>query len=238
MRLSSTLTTYRFVFGILLFGAVFWSGPGSSVVHAEAIAGEVPSPMQTSDKSRNLPPLPFLKPTLAVPAQARHSLASVEVRGLMASPDPATSPAVQAAKEAGDKWIEVDLSDQKVYAYEGETLVKEFIVSTGLPGTPTVTGEFRIWVRTPIQDMYGGSRAGGDYYYLKDVQWVQYFYEDYSFHSTYWHNNFGRPMSRGCVNMTNADAEWLYNWAFPEWNGEIDWFRPLETNATLVIVHE
>jgi lipoprotein-anchoring transpeptidase ErfK/SrfK len=230
MRLPSLHVTCRIIFGILLFGVLFWIGSGSNTVRAEA------HPVQTSEEVAKLPPLLFLKPTLAVPTQPRRALP--EVRGPMASPDPATSPAVQAAKAASDKWIEVDLSDQKAYAYEGETRVKEFTVSTGLPGTPTVTGEFRMWIRTPVQDMYGGSRAAGDYYYLKDVQWVQYFYQDYGFHGTYWHNNFGRPMSRGCVNMTNADAEWLFQWAFPEWNGEIDWFRSVETNATLVIVHE
>ena len=113
-----------------------------------------------------------------------------------------------------------------------------FIVSTGLPATPTVTGTFRIWAKTTIQDMYGGSRAAGDYYYLKDVQWVQYFYEDYSFHGTYWHNNFGRPMSRGCVNMTIEDAKWLFDWASPEQpnNG---WLLSSPDNpGTLVLVHQ
>ncbi len=137
-----------------------------------------------------------------------------------------------------EKWIDVDLSEQRVVAYEGTRPVRSFIVSTGLPGTPTVTGEFRIWAKTPLQDMYGGNRAAGDYYYLEDVPWVQYFYEDYAFHGTYWHNNFGQPMSRGCVNMTIEDAKWLYDWAFPEWDGSGGWFRPTEENATLVIVHE
>ena len=132
----------------------------------------------------------------------------------------------------------MDLSEQRAYAYEGAERVKEFIVSTGLPGTPTVTGEFRMWARTPMQDMSGGNRAAGNYYYLKDVQWVQYFYEAYGFHGTYWHNNFGRPMSRGCVNMTNDDAKWLFDWAFPQWDETPGWFRPTAENATLVIVHD
>ena len=57
--------------------------------------------------------------------------------------------------------------------------------------TPTVTGTFRIWAKTPVQDMYGGNRAAGDYYFLEDVDSVQYFFEDYGFHGTYWHENFG-----------------------------------------------
>ncbi|MCB0114610.1 MAG: L,D-transpeptidase [Caldilineaceae bacterium] len=192
------------------------------------------------NSGRTLPPLPFSKANMNVPGFGALNASvpsSVVVRGRMNDPDPATSPAVQAARAAGAKWIRVDLSEQKTYAYEGEALVNEFVVSTGLPGTPTVTGEFRMWVRTPIQDMSGGSRATGNYYYLRDVEWVQYFYNDYGFHGTYWHNNFGQPMSRGCVNLTNEDAEWLFDWAFPQWDGSRGWFTPTTENSTLVIVH-
>ncbi len=137
-----------------------------------------------------------------------------------------------------ERWIDVDLSEQRVVAYEGTRPVRGFIVSTGLPGTPTVTGTFRIWAKTTIQDMTGGNRAAGDYYYLKDVQWVQYFYEDYAFHGTYWHNNFGRPMSRGCVNMTNEDAKWLFDWASPEQPNNGWLFSDADNPGTLVLVHQ
>jgi len=163
---------------------------------------------------------------------------SATAQGRLAVVDIETSPAVARARASGEKWIEVDLNEQMVYVYEGTEQVNEFVVSTGLPGTPTVTGEFRMWARTPMQDMSGGNRAAGNYYYLKDVQWVQYFYEDYAFHGTYWHNNFGRPMSRGCVNMTNDEAKWLFDWASPEQpnNG---WLLSSSDNpGTLVMVHQ
>ncbi len=137
-----------------------------------------------------------------------------------------------------EKWIDVDLSEQRVVAYEGTRPVRAFIVSTGLPATPTVTGTFRIWAKTPLQDMSGGSRATGDYYYLEDVPWVQYFYEDYAFHGTYWHNNFGQPMSRGCVNMTIEDAKWLFEWASPRMEARAGWlFSTPDNPGTLVVVH-
>jgi lipoprotein-anchoring transpeptidase ErfK/SrfK len=107
----------------------------------------------------------------------------------------------------GERWIDVNLSEQRVYAYEGDVIVNSFLVSTGLPDTPTVTGEYQIYVKVPIQDMSGPG------YYLPDVPWVMYFYDEYGFHGTYWHNNFGRPMSRGCVNMTIEEAKWLFDWA-------------------------
>jgi lipoprotein-anchoring transpeptidase ErfK/SrfK len=110
-----------------------------------------------------------------------------------------------------ERWIDVNLTEQKLVAYEGLIPVFETLVSTGTARYPTVTGQFRIWLRFRAQDM-DGYRLGYDYY-LKDVPYVQYFYEDYALHGTFWHNNFGQPMSHGCVNLDTADAEWLYGWA-------------------------
>lgn len=137
-----------------------------------------------------------------------------------------------------EKWIDVDLSDQRAVAYEGTRPVRAFVISSGLPGTPTVKGTFRIWVRTRVQTMSGGSLAGGNYYSLPNVEWVQYFHGDYAFHGAYWHNNFGQPMSRGCINMRNEDAEWLFKWAMPEYDDEGGWLQPTEENATLVLVRD
>lgn len=120
---------------------------------------------------------------------------------------PRNNKSEQSSAIANDGWIEVDLSEQRTYVYEDDVLVNSFVVSTGMPGTPTVTGEFAIYVKVPMQDMSGPG------YYLSDVPWVMYFYDEYGFHGTYWHNNFGTPMSRGCVNLTIDDAKWLYDWA-------------------------
>ena len=138
-----------------------------------------------------------------------------------------------------EKWIDVDLSEQRVVAYEGAQAVRAFIVSTGLPATPTVQGQFRIRMKVRSQTMAGGSAQYG-YYNLPNVEWVQYFYADYAFHGTYWHNNFGQPMSHGCVNMTNDDARWLFEWAGPTWQtaGPV-WQKPTDPSlGTLVVVHE
>ena len=141
--------------------------------------------------------------------------------------------------EEDERWIRVDLSEQMVIAYEGLKPVRGFIVSTGLPGTPTVTGVFRIRTKVRSQTMTGGSLALGTYYNLPNVEWVQYFYADYGFHGTYWHNNFGQPMSHGCINMTNADAKWLFDWAGPKWDGKTIWYAASASNpGALVIVHE
>jgi hypothetical protein len=141
-----------------------------------------------------------------------------------------------------EKWIHVKLSEQRAVAYEGKLPVRIFTISSGRPRTPTVTGTFRIWIKTPLQDMQGGNRAAGDYYYLKDVPWVQYFYKDYSFHGTYWHNNFGQPMSRGCINMTIEDAKWLFYWTTPSVNSEVRtgyWIKSTPQDpGTLVVIEQ
>lgn len=106
-----------------------------------------------------------------------------------------------------ERWIDVDLSEQRVYAYEGSSIVNTFIVSTGTWLHPTVTGRFKIYIKLRYTDMSGPG------YYLPDVPYTMYFYSGYALHGTYWHNNFGVPMSHGCVNLSIPDAGWLFNWA-------------------------
>ena len=120
---------------------------------------------------------------------------------------PNAAPVVASGGHGGARWIDVNLSTQSVYAYEGDTVVNSFIVSTGTSLTPTVTGKYKIWIKFVSTDMSGPG------YYLPDVPYAMYFYKGYGLHGTYWHNNFGTPMSHGCVNLRTADAEWLYYWA-------------------------
>jgi lipoprotein-anchoring transpeptidase ErfK/SrfK len=108
---------------------------------------------------------------------------------------------------AGQRWIDVDLTYQRAYAFEGSILIKSFVVSTGTYLHPTVTGQFYIYVKYLYADM------SGEGYYLPDVPYVMYFYEGYGLHGTYWHSNFGYPMSHGCVNFKTEDAGWLFDWA-------------------------
>ena len=106
-----------------------------------------------------------------------------------------------------ERWIDVNLTHQVTYAYEGSQLVNSFLVSTGTWQHPTVTGQYHIYVKYRYTDMSGPG------YYLADVPYVMYFYQGYGLHGTYWHSNFGTPMSHGCVNLATEDAGWLFNWA-------------------------
>jgi len=112
----------------------------------------------------------------------------------------------QAPGGDGRRFV-VDLSEQMLYAYEGDTMVRSTLVSTGLPQWPTVTGTYYIYLK------YRSQRMRGPGYDLPNVPYVMYFYKGYGLHGTYWHNNFGSPMSHGCVNMPTSEAEWAFNWA-------------------------
>ncbi|HEX2037906.1 MAG TPA: peptidoglycan binding domain-containing protein [Chloroflexota bacterium] len=119
------------------------------------------------------------------------------------------------AQAAGrGKWIDVNVTTQSLVAYEGDWPVLTARVSTGLPRTPTPIGTFRVFSKLVADDMRGGSYATGDYYFLPKVPYVMYFLEGgYALHGTFWHSNFGQPMSHGCVNLPTEQAKWLFEWA-------------------------
>jgi lipoprotein-anchoring transpeptidase ErfK/SrfK len=116
-------------------------------------------------------------------------------------------PSASPAAIDEERWIDVDLAEQLLTAYEGHVPVHTTLVSTGLPNTPTPVGQFRIWIKLRTDDM-----AGTDYY-IEDVPYVMYFHEGYGLHGVTWHGNFGRPMSHGCVNLPTEEAEWLFDFA-------------------------
>ena len=137
-----------------------------------------------------------------------------------------------------EKWIDVDLSEQRLRAYEGNKIVLNVLVSTGLSRTPTVQGTFHIWVKMLKTDMVGGDPALHNYYNLKNVPYVMYFYKDYGLHGTFWHNNFGHPMSHGCVNLRTENAKWLFNWASPQMpKGKTTVYATAQSPGTRVVVH-
>lgn len=143
------------------------------------------------------------------------------------------------------KRIEVDLTRQQVYAFEGDRVVYQFTVSTGKWGR-TPTGVFTIWTKVRSQLMKGGNKQLHTYYYLPNVPWVMFFANDevpkmrgFSFHGTYWHNNFGHPMSHGCINMRIEDAKTLYEWAMPQVTDAKAWSTPAsaENPGTKVVIY-
>jgi lipoprotein-anchoring transpeptidase ErfK/SrfK len=119
-------------------------------------------------------------------------------------PDVPSSP--PPASAAG-KEIVVVLHEQKVYAYENGQLVRSSLVSTGVARYPTRVGQFHVYAK------YISTLMTGPGYYLPNVPYTMYYSGGYALHGTYWHNNFGHPMSHGCVNMLTSEARWLFEWA-------------------------
>ena len=109
------------------------------------------------------------------------------------------------------KRIDVNLSTQTLVAYQGNSRVFITRISSGVAKHPTPTGTFSIYAKLRSQEMKGG--VGREHYDLPGVPYVMYFYGGNAIHGTYWHHNFGHPMSHGCVNATISAAAWLYNWA-------------------------
>ncbi len=128
-------------------------------------------------------------------------------QGSYFQPETFTPSAAPAPTVVTGKQIIVDVGEQRVYAYENGQLVRTSLVSTGLSYYPTVIGDFSVYLKYESQTMSGPG------YNLPGVPYVLYFYQGYSLHGTYWHSNFGTPMSHGCVNMQTPEAQWVYNWA-------------------------
>lgn len=166
----------------------------SATVTPTFVPSEIPTEAVTPTALPSDTPEPTLEPLPTQPIAAR----------------PATSSASSSSTSGtsgGKHWIDVDLTNQMVYAYEGDTLVNSFLVSTGATPRLTVTGSFHIYERHVTANMWGPG------YFLPDVPYTMYFYKGFALHGTYWHSNFGTPMSHGCVNLSIPDAEWLYYWS-------------------------
>lgn len=142
---------------------------------------------------------------------------------ILAETTPTTTVLGDTSSNGGEKHIYVDLTNQRLYAFEGNSLFMNVPISSG-KWHPTPTGTFTIWIKLKATRMTGGS--GTDYYDLPNVPYTMFFYnqdvpkaDGFSLHGAYWHNNFGHPMSHGCVNMRLDDVAKLYDWANPQTNG-------------------
>jgi hypothetical protein len=154
-------------------------------------------------------------------------------------PDPPGDPNGYATD--GKKWIDISIKKQLLVAYEGKRAVYATLISSGRGGMgdpekthSTVRGIFTIKSKHVSGTMDGDPAI--DSYDLRDVPYIQYFHEGYALHGAFWHNDFGRPRSHGCVNLAPADAAWLFEWTDPvvppEWHGAVS-----SEAGTLVYTH-
>ncbi len=139
----------------------------------------------------------------------------------------AVAEAIPRPKEIGknDRWVHVNIDQQTLVAYQGDTPVYATLVSTGLPGHDTPTGLFEVrtkYVSATMSDI--GPDVSEDLRYsIEDVPWTQYFSGSVALHGAFWHGGFGLPHSHGCVNLAPLDAHWLFDHTLPElpngWHG-------------------
>lgn len=131
-----------------------------------------------------------------------------------------------------DYWVDVDLTQQIFAAYEGDRLVYAGLVSSGLPRWATRTGLNQVWLRHETTPMEGGI-VGDDYYYIDAVPHTMYFDGEIALHGAFWHDDFGRPKSHGCVNMPPRAAEWVFNWSEDAPNDLWVWVHYADHSDTL-----
>jgi lipoprotein-anchoring transpeptidase ErfK/SrfK len=203
--------------GILVFISILalaaWSDAPRTVL-AALLPTATPTPTPTNTPSPTPSPTYTSTPTDIPTSTPTRTLTPTPTHTPTPTPKPTKVPPADQSRSG--KWIEIDLSEQRLYAHEGQETVLTAVVSTGTRYYPTVTGRYKIYAK------YRATRMTGPGYNLPNVPWTMYFYRGYAIHGTYWHSSFGRPMSHGCVNMKTPEAKWLFNWA---------------PKGTLVVVH-
>jgi hypothetical protein len=146
----------------------------------------------------------------------------------------------------GEKWIDVNLTRKTLVAVEGDKPVYAALVSPGKRSKtkkkdhPTHTGVFRIREKHIAVTMDGDGTVAGDLpYSIEDVPFVEYYDGSYALHGAFWHSNFGREMSHGCVNLSPLDAKKIFFWSEPRlprgWHAV---WATNENRGTLVSIHE
>jgi len=150
-------------------------------------------------------PTPQPEPTIASAATPQSTAAVAPLATSL--PTPAVTQTTPAASSDTGKEIVVVLHEQQVYAYQDGQVVHSALASTGIARYPTPVGQYHIYVK------YLSTLMTGPGYYLPNVPYTMYFYKGYGLHGTYWHSNFGHPMSHGCVNLPTAEARWFYEWS-------------------------
>ena len=207
---------------VVLVGATLaWTLPKDGPVLAALVPTPTPTftptstptsaPTLTSSPTPTLTPTPTSTPTPAPsPTLTPSPTPTPSPSAILPTAPPlpqSLTPAPLSIPSGEIRWIDIDLTHQLLAAYEGQELMRITSVSTGLPKMPTPTGQYHIQTKLRYDDMSGPD------YYLTDVPYVMYFYAGYGLHGTYWHANFGHPMSHGCVNLPTPEAEWLFHWA-------------------------
>lgn len=155
------------------------------------------------------------------------------------------------------KWIDISIQRQTLVAYVGTRPVYATLISSGRGGmgtvpasktvlstedehtleeqNATVRGTFMIYQKE-VSSTMDGAEDRSDSFNLRDVPFVQYFHKGFALHGTYWHDDFGKVRSHGCINLAAPDAAWLFEWTDPsvppDWHGVLN-----KERGTVVHIH-
>ena len=114
----------------------------------------------------------------------------------------------------GNRWIEVNLDEQTVAVYQDKHLAFATVISSGTGAWATRPGVYQIYEKLESTTMSGATEADrSDYYYLENVPYIMYYDDARAIHGAYWQSRLGYQNSHGCVNLSVADAHWIFNWA-------------------------
>ena len=114
---------------------------------------------------------------------------------------------IQTLQQSDQRWIQIDLSKQRLIAWKGDRVVYGSAISSGKKATPTLVGTFA------IQSKFKTTRMQGENYNVPNVPYVMFYQGNYGIHGAFWHKRFGTPVSHGCVNLAPKHAKWLFEWA-------------------------
>ncbi len=211
---------------------VFVVGGGVKLLRQETAGG----PLKKAEKVSRLDELPFLG------EMKRRGRRYIQVGELTFLPSRVAavvrkSDPPEDLKE-NERWIDIDLSEQTLVAYEGERPVFATLVSTGRKEFETPTGSFRVYSKH-VSITMDDTEAGEEAYSIEDIPWTQYFEEGYALHTAFWHNRFGRVRSHGCINLAPADARRLFFWTGPHLPDGIHGIVANRDNpGTRIVIHE
>ncbi len=110
-------------------------------------------------------------------------------------------------QQSDQRWIEINLTTQRLTAWEGAKPVYAVVISSGKKSTPTLIGVFKIQSKQKL------ARMKGEDYDVPNVPYAMYYDAGYAIHGAYWHRQFGKPITHGCINVAPDHAKWLYQWA-------------------------
>jgi hypothetical protein len=129
---------------------------------------------------------------------------------------PVAATPVPADAPVSGRWIDVNLTQQLLVAYDGRDVNRVVVITTGMAGWETPSGFYQILWRVPNETMESGAIGAEHFYKLEDVLFTQYFTnQGHAIHYAWWRTpqTIGRPGSHGCLNTLFDDAQYLWDWA-------------------------